>query len=54
MVTIVMAASQAGKASLFFVGAHVPYWLSHGGFSHAMVANCAGFFLQSAGGLVVC
>lgn len=39
--------------SLLFVGAHLPYWLSHGGPTHAMFANALGVFVFSvvAGGL---
>ncbi len=33
--------------SLLFVAAHVPYWLSHGGFTRSMAADCAGVFLFS-------
>ncbi len=34
-------------ASLLFVGAHLPYWLSHGGLTPAVAANCFGIFLFS-------
>ena len=34
--------------SLLFVGAHLPYWLSHGGPSQAMFANACGVFAFSA------
>jgi membrane protease YdiL (CAAX protease family) len=37
--------------SLLFVGAHLPYWLSHGGLTPATMANCAGVFVFS---LVAC
>jgi uncharacterized protein len=33
--------------SLLFVGAHLPYWLSHGGPTQAMFANCFGVFAFS-------
>ena len=32
---------------LFFVSAHLPYWLSHGGLTRPMMANCAGVFVFS-------
>jgi uncharacterized protein len=31
-----------GLTSLLFLGAHLPYWLSHGGLTHAMLANALG------------
>ena len=33
--------------SLLFVGAHLPFWLSHGGVTQAMVANAVGVFVFS-------
>ena len=33
--------------SLFFVAVHLPYWLSHGGSTRPVAANCAGIFLFS-------
>jgi len=33
--------------SLLFVGAHLPYWLSHGGPTQAMLANAFGVFVFS-------
>lgn len=33
--------------SLLFVGAHLPYWLSHGGLTSPMAARCGGVFLFS-------
>ena len=33
--------------SLLFVGIHLPYWLSHGGLTQAMLANAVGVFLFS-------
>lgn len=33
--------------SVLFVGIHVPHWLSHGGLTHSMMANCAGVFVFS-------
>ena len=33
--------------SLLFLGAHLPYWLSHGGVTPAMLSNCAGVFAFS-------
>lgn len=33
--------------SLLFVGAHLPFWLSHGGPTQAMMANAFGVFLFS-------
>jgi membrane protease YdiL (CAAX protease family) len=33
--------------SVLFVAAHLPYWLSHGGLTRSMMANCAGIFLFS-------
>ena len=37
--------------SLLFVGVHLPYWLSHGGFSREVGVNAVGVFLFS---LVAC
>jgi membrane protease YdiL (CAAX protease family) len=33
--------------SLLFVGAHLPFWLSHGGLTQAMLANAFGVFVFS-------
>ena len=33
--------------SLLFVGAHLPFWLSHGGLTQAMIANAFGVFAFS-------
>jgi membrane protease YdiL (CAAX protease family) len=33
--------------SLLFVGIHLPFWLSHGGLSGALLANAAGVFIFS-------
>jgi membrane protease YdiL (CAAX protease family) len=33
--------------SLLFVGVHLPYWLSHGGATRAMMTNAGGVFLFS-------
>jgi len=33
--------------SLLFLGAHLPYWLSHGGLTQAMMRNAIGVFLFS-------
>ncbi len=33
--------------SLLFVGIHLPFWLSHGGVTQAMVANSVGVFIFS-------
>ena len=37
--------------SLLFVGAHLPFWLSHGGLTQAMISNAFGVFVFS---LVAC
>ena len=34
-------------ASALFVGAHVPYWLSHGGLTQGTLVNLAGVFVFS-------
>lgn len=33
--------------SALFAGIHLPYWLAHGGLTHAVIANSAGIFLFS-------
>ena len=33
--------------SLLFVGAHLPFWLSHGGLTRAMISNAFGVFVFS-------
>jgi membrane protease YdiL (CAAX protease family) len=33
--------------SLLFVGAHLPFWLSHGGLTQAMMANAIGIYVFS-------
>jgi membrane protease YdiL (CAAX protease family) len=33
--------------SVLFVAVHVPYWLSNGGLTHSMMANCVGVFFFS-------
>ena len=51
LMTLLPAYLAAAFTSLFFVGAHLPYWLSHGGLTQAMIANAFGVFVFS---LVAC
>ena len=37
----------AALTSLLFAGAHLPFWLSHGGLTQAMIANAFGVFAFS-------
>jgi membrane protease YdiL (CAAX protease family) len=45
--SIVPATIAIALTSLLFVGVHLPYWLSHGGASRAMMAHARGVFAFS-------
>jgi membrane protease YdiL (CAAX protease family) len=47
LMTLVPAYLATVLTSLLFMGAHLPYWLSHGGPTQAMLANAFGVFLFS-------
>lgn len=47
LLTLVPSYLANALTSLLFVGAHLPYWLSHGGLTQAMLTNALGVFLFS-------
>lgn len=47
LLTLLPAHLANALASLLFVGAHLPYWLSHGGPTPAMLTNAMGVFVFS-------
>ena len=47
LLTLLPTSLANALTSLLFVGAHLPFWLSHGGPSPAMLANATGVFLFS-------
>jgi membrane protease YdiL (CAAX protease family) len=47
LMTLLPAYVANALTSLLFVGAHLPYWLSHGGPAQAMLANAFGAFVFS-------
>ena len=51
LMTLLPTCFAALVTSLLFVGAHLPYWLSHSGLTQAMISNASGVFVFS---LVAC
>ena len=47
LITLLPSYVANALTSLLFVGAHLPYWLSHGGPTPAMLANAFGVFVFS-------
>jgi membrane protease YdiL (CAAX protease family) len=47
LLTLLPAYLAIALTSLLFVGVHLPYWLSHGGATRAMMTNAGGVFVFS-------
>jgi len=47
LLSLLPLTSANALTSLLFLAVHVPYWLSYGGLTHAMMANCTGVFFFS-------
>jgi membrane protease YdiL (CAAX protease family) len=47
LLTLLPAYLAMALTSLLFVGAHLPYWLSHGGATQAIMTNAGGVFVFS-------